>query len=622
MNILLTVHQFFPDYSSGTEVLTLSVARELRRRGHRVTIVTGYPTSRQLIDEARVDDYYYDGFRVFRFHHAFQPLGRQEIVTEIEYDNRLASSYFARILEAMTPDVVHFFHLNRLGAGLIDVTLQHRVACYYTPTDFWAVCPLSQLLLGDGTLCSGPSPYGGNCVKHYAALSPSRASRTNMALRTLPVAAIDQLIATAPKINLAAVYPPVLEAVAMGARARFVIERMNCLDAIFSPTRFMTETLVRHGVDVRRIQDTAFGIDMSRFHKARSERTSPTTARTFAFIGTLSPHKGCHVLIEAFKRLDASDTRLLIYGDLEQFPEYGAKLRSLAENVASIEFRGTFPESDIVEVLDECDALVVPSLWYENTPLVIYSALAAGRPVIGSDFPGISAAIRPNENGLLFPAGNADALSAHMRLLAITPGVVCRLRAGCAPPKSIETYVGELETTYAQRGAARATPRPKDVQVTLPLGDPYSYIAGWVAVAQPMPLHRRVIGRLTGRWQKRFVAPASIGLLVDGTCVSETERFLLRPDIREGLLLSGWRVGSMKFGFVLRLPEDMDRRAAGLEIRFAEGRTISVPLEVVPVGSSTTVGPDALVGVEAEHVVVGAGQSGGPPSGNEQPATE
>ena len=429
MNILLTVHQFFPDHYSGTEVLTLSVARELRRRGHRVTIVTGYPTPRQLIDEARFDDYDYDGFRVYRFHHAFQPMGRQEIVTEIEYDNRLASSYFARILDAMRPDVVHFFHLNRLGAGLIDVALQHGIACYYTPTDFWAVCPLSQLLLGDGTMCSGPSPHGGNCVKHYAESSRSRAAR---ALQTLPVAAIDQLIATAAKTNLAAIHPLVLEAVAMGGRARFVIERMNCLEAIFSPTRFMTETLVRHGVDERRIRESAYGIDTSRFQKARSERTSPTTARTFAFIGTLSPHKGCHVLIEAFKRLNAPDTRLVVYGDLEQFPEYGAKLRSLAENVASIEFRGTFPESEIVEVLDDCDALVVPSLWYENTPLVVYSALAAGRPVIGSDFPGISAAIRPNENGLLFPAGNVDALGAHLSLLANSPGVVGRLQAGCA----------------------------------------------------------------------------------------------------------------------------------------------------------------------------------------------
>lgn len=69
MRVLLTVHQFFPDYSAGTEVLTLSVARELKSRGHEVRVFTGYPESEALADQERFDQYQYDSILIDRFRH-------------------------------------------------------------------------------------------------------------------------------------------------------------------------------------------------------------------------------------------------------------------------------------------------------------------------------------------------------------------------------------------------------------------------------------------------------------------------------------------------------------------------------------------------------------------------
>ncbi|MBK7766259.1 MAG: glycosyltransferase [Sulfuritalea sp.] len=58
----------------------------------------------------------------------------------------------------------------------------------------------------------------------------------------------------------------------------------------------------------------------------------------------------------------------------------------------------------------ELDVLVVPSLWHENSPLVIYSAQAARCPVIGSDVEGIAEVVRDDVDGLLFQRGNVAAL--------------------------------------------------------------------------------------------------------------------------------------------------------------------------------------------------------------------
>ena len=136
MKVLLAVHQFFPDFSAGTEVLTLSVARELRARGHTVRILTGFPGAAGLADDQRFDEYRFDGFHVHRFHHAYASMGGQRSLIEIGYDNHLAAAYFGRVLSDFVPDLVHFFHLNRLGTGLITVARRAGVPAFLTPTDF------------------------------------------------------------------------------------------------------------------------------------------------------------------------------------------------------------------------------------------------------------------------------------------------------------------------------------------------------------------------------------------------------------------------------------------------------------------------------------------------------
>ena len=74
MKILLTAHQFLPDYFSGTEILTYSVAKELISRGHEVIVFTGYPARVALPDSERFDSYRYEDIEVYRFHHAFVPM--------------------------------------------------------------------------------------------------------------------------------------------------------------------------------------------------------------------------------------------------------------------------------------------------------------------------------------------------------------------------------------------------------------------------------------------------------------------------------------------------------------------------------------------------------------------
>jgi glycosyltransferase involved in cell wall biosynthesis len=448
MRVLLTSHQFFPQYAAGTEVLVYGVARELIRRGHEVRVLTGYPDTAALEDTDRFDEYVFEGIHVYRFHHAYTPMGGQESMIEIGYDNHLAAGYFERILAAFEPDVAHFFHLNRLGVGLIDCAARAGIARFMTPTDFWLVCPTAQLLLGDGSFCAGPSAHGGNCLKHFA--QNTQAGMVGRIARWLPDVGADLLIQLTQQ-GLLPVYPKRAEVIAIAGRLPNNLARLNRLDGIIVPNKFMGDLLLRFGVPPEKVIEAAFGIDITPTPAVARSRIAGQALR-IGFIGTLASYKGCHVVVDAFNRLPTAHATLQIYGREDEFPDYASKLRDNARNDPRIAFRGTFPNADIAQVFEALDVLVVPSLWYENTPLVVYSAQAAGCPIIASDLPGLSAVIEHDDNGLLFTAGESAELARQLLRLLEEDGLLRRLSANARPPKSTERYVDELLAIWPSSG--------------------------------------------------------------------------------------------------------------------------------------------------------------------------
>ena len=91
---------------------------------------------------------------------------------------------------------------------------------------------------------------------------------------------------------------------------------------------------------------------------------------------------------------------------------------------------------------------MVPSLWHENTPLVIHSAQAAGIPVVASNVAGINEVIIDGENGILFEKGNAVELSRALIRLGNDRHVVSDLSRGAKPPLTMIKYVDELDKIY------------------------------------------------------------------------------------------------------------------------------------------------------------------------------
>ncbi len=446
MKVLLTTHVFLPDYASGTEILTLNIAKELQRLGHEVEICTGYLPHAGLPspDASQGFDYYeHAGIPVNRFFHHVAPLGGQHSMVEAEYNNRVFAVWFRDYLVRFRPDVVHFFHLWLLSASAIDVCHDLGIPMVMTPTDFWLICPNNQLRLPDNGLCTGPDRNSINCIKHAVSSQSVFVGKLFSRLPDKLVVVMIWLLECEPFSRSHLSH----KVRALQQRANFLRKRMNRLDRIIAPTRLMERMLVDNGLQPEKVVVSRFGISSLAQAPTRIPNTSDKLR--VGFIGGLSEHKGAHLLIAAICTLpDTVPIELNIYGRITDHPEYFKRLQRLAAGDPRIHFCGTFPNAIIDKVFAELDVLAVPSIWYENTPLVIYSAQAAGCPVIASNLGGMAEIVEHEQNGLLFTAGDVNELAAAIKRLTLDRRLLHRLAANARRPKQAAEYAEELQDIY------------------------------------------------------------------------------------------------------------------------------------------------------------------------------
>jgi len=409
-----------------------------------VEVVTGFMARPGLKDSERFDTYEYEGIPVNRFFHNATPMGDQSNIVEAEYNNLFFASWFRNYLNRSKPDFVHFFHVALLSASAIDVCHELGIPMVMTPTDFWLICPTYQLRLADNSMCRGPDADGVNCVKH--AVANTQHPFVVRIFNRLPSRIVPALVHTmtnggwswfwfTPKIR------------ALCQRADFLRQRMNMLDKVVVPTRLMEEMLVSNGLNPAKVVFSRFGI-----RPAVTEPRIQDVKGKFrvGFIGGLSEHKGAHLLISAVRSLpDDLSWELKIYGRSDTDPTYFNKLQQLSDGDGRIQYCGTFPNEIIGKIIAELDVLVVPSIWYENTPLVMYSAQAAGCPVIASNLGGMAEVVEHEKNGLLFEAGNVTGLASAIERLAGDRRLLRQLAANAVEPKSISGYVNELVAIYS-----------------------------------------------------------------------------------------------------------------------------------------------------------------------------
>jgi glycosyltransferase involved in cell wall biosynthesis len=353
-------------------------------------------------------------------HYVYTDRDAYDFVMESYRDKSLYTVYFADFLRTHKPDIVHFQHTHFIGFDL--VTLVRRMLpdtpIVYTLHEFLPICHREgQLLRTKGNeLCLEASPR--RCSECFPQWGPQY----------------------------------------FYLRERFIKSHLAQVDRFLCPSRFLLERYADWGIPREKLLFEDYG----RNPQVSVESPAEGRPRTrLGFFGQISRYKGIDVLLDAMRILEetAPDVHLVIYGaNLDVLPpeEREIIVNALEASGTNVGFGGAYGPGDVPELMSRVDWVVVPSRWWENSPLVIQEAFMHKRPVICSDIGGMAEKVAHDVSGLHFTVGDPQSLAETIRVAVSAPGLWERLRDGISPVYGMDEHLAHLTALYDELSHARS----------------------------------------------------------------------------------------------------------------------------------------------------------------------
>ncbi|EST11984.1 glycosyltransferase [Sporolactobacillus laevolacticus] len=383
IKILYLIHQFFPETYTGTENFLLNLSGQVKTNGHDVKVITHsfQPDSyfEQIYENIMYKEFLYNDIPIIAYKHINDP-GPQTLYQSLE-DTEL-TGFANMIFQKEQPDIIHVAHPIRMGE-FIKVSINRNIPYFITLTDFFFMCPKGIFMTSAGSPCLG--------------------AKQGDACRTL-----------CPEINNEFV------------KYRYNQSKNMLLSAkkVIAPSFFLAKMFQKEfpELDIKVIN---YGINKEKCIQNNTVYTKDQRL-TFCYAGSHYYHKGLHVLIKAFLSPKVEKAKLKIYGSGND-ESYNNMIRESSKN-GNIELCGVYDEMDVGKIFSGVDVLIVPSIWHENCPFVVYEALACGLPVIASDVGGITEIIDDCRNGFIFPRSNSEKLTKILRKLIKEPKLLNRIK--------------------------------------------------------------------------------------------------------------------------------------------------------------------------------------------------
>jgi glycosyltransferase involved in cell wall biosynthesis len=417
MRILYLVHQFFPEFGSGTERVTLNLARAMQHAGHHVQVLACAVTPRQFprSPEGAIDGAeqgLVDGVGVTLLPHGRLPARAD---TAFDVDPELVAQ-IERWLQRQRFDLVHVMHTMRMGSAVAAAS-RVGLPLLVTLTDFFTACVRINLVDLHGQACAGPE-QGSACARKC--LGPAWST-------------------------------PALEE--RYRHARSILEQA---DARVVPSAFV-EARCRAafpGLDWTRI---AHGVDLVALMRGEAAPRNAGEARHIGFVGSLIPGKGAHLLLQALALRPALDLRLSLAGGFHGDAAYEASVHALAAADPRVRLLGRCSAEAVATLMKQLDLLCLPSLVPETYSLVLHEAAALGVPAMVSARGAPGDAVAASGAGVVVaadsPAAWAQALEDWNRDAA---GATAMARRVPLPPR-VEEEAFFYESLYRRSLHGRAS---------------------------------------------------------------------------------------------------------------------------------------------------------------------
>ena len=372
------------------------------------------------------------------------------------WNNPILVKHFQTALNEFKPDVVHFHNYLSLGDDLPTVAKRFGAAVVYTLHDFGLICPNHLLWRTDGKLCnkSRPDFFQDCCPVNLRVASSGQPplrrhipplSRWQVFASQQSNPLVRGLLNTALKVPRMIYGTP--ENASVPQKREFFFDHTRRIfqdvDLFLVPSNFLMERLIACGLPADKTEHVRYGIRSMRM----SGGTNPTAGKIrFGYIGAFHAQKGIEVLLKAFDGL-GDRASLHIHGSSFGGPVAESYWKRITQNPPEgFHFGGAYRNEDLERILSDIDVVVVPSLWYENSPFTIQEAFQSGIPVLTSNIGGMAELVRDGIDGMHFKVGDPEDLRRCMVSIIDNPQKLDEFKVNL--PK-LPTITGQAELIRA-----------------------------------------------------------------------------------------------------------------------------------------------------------------------------
>lgn len=425
MKIFFCLRNFLPAHAGGTEVYVAALCRELQAKGIECVIV------KPGFDKQITSEYFYDHTRVIEYPES--PVYDRDMVLGRKAPSGLGS--FEKNLLEERPDIIHFHEIsgsNGITTTHLQIARKLNIPVFTTLHLPGYVCKTGRLKFKNKEECDGYiDEYKCSvCVLHDMGLRnglPELLTRLGQALEKLhlPVNLLPG------KMESSLSYPKFIR-----EHRRKLEEIFFTSEKVFVLSKWFKKVLLTNKLPGEKmvLLDKALPHSSPQRNEFCRQATVDINLLRFVYLGRISPAKGLHILLEALADLESKNWSLAIYGYVEE-ESYLEKCRELAKkNRDKISWKGILAPEEVIQVLQQYDALIFPSLIQEMVGLVVMEAFAAKIPVIGSSAKGIAEQIKDGETGFLFENGNSTALRNILSRVIKNPLLLKALAENILPP--------------------------------------------------------------------------------------------------------------------------------------------------------------------------------------------
>jgi glycosyltransferase involved in cell wall biosynthesis len=291
-------------------------------------------------------------------------IGRAQAAIQTLWSSKTVKDIEALIIR-FKPDVIHAHNTTPLiSPSLYWVASRMKVPVVQTLHNFRLLCPQA-LLLRDNKVCE-------DCVGKIPWRGVVRACYRGSVLQS-----------------------GVMAAMTSGHRALGTWQ--NKVSRYIALNEFAKNKYIQGGLPADRISVKPNFVSVA--------AQPPVSRSGFLFVGRLSHEKGIQVLMDAMK-LVPEGVRLRVVGS--------GPLEAQVRGVSGVELVGPLGSEAVYREMRSAQALILPSICFENFPRTIVEAFACGLPVLASDLGPLKGIVAPERTGLLFEAGDAAALAASL----------------------------------------------------------------------------------------------------------------------------------------------------------------------------------------------------------------